>query len=186
MRQKQKNTAAALLAGLLMMLTMFSVSAQSNTIAPTLKKVGYGIKDSSGTVNVYEQAFLIKSGAVNVHGGIAICFDTGKPAAKSGTTYQYIGLAQNQTGSYSAKQAYNCMLAAESIITKSKYNSLTNEMKAATIHRAVSKYKEYGSGVTGGAFSGSADVKCTTAQATLMVQLQTEIVKAAKALNRRS
>ena len=135
MRQKQKNTAAALLAGMLLLLTMFTVSAQSNTITPTLKKIGYGIKDSSGTVNVYEQAFLIKSGAVNVHGGIAICFDTGKPAAKSGTTYQYIGLAQNQTGSYSAKQAYNCMLAAESIITKSKYNSLTNEMKAAAIHR---------------------------------------------------
>ena len=184
MRRKQRNIAATLLAVLLMLLTMFTVSAQSNTITPTLKKVGYGIKDSSGTVNVYEQAFLIKSGAVNVHGGIAICFDTGKPAAKSGTTYQYIGLAQNQTGSYSAKQAYNCMLAAESIITKSKYNSLTNEMKAAAIHRAVSKYKEYGSGVTGGAFSGSADVKCTTAQATLMVQLQTEIVKAAKALNK--
>lgn len=184
MRRKQRNTAATLLAGMLLLLTMFTVSAQSNTITPTLKKVGYGIKDSSGTVNVYEQAFLIKSGAVNVHGGIAICFDTGKPAAKSGTTYQYIGLAQNQTGSYSAKQAYNCMLAAESIITKSKYNSLTNEMKAAAIHRAVSKYKEYGSGVTGGAFSGSADVKCTTAQATLMVQLQTEIVKAAKALNK--
>lgn len=184
MRQKQKNTAAALLAGMVLLLTMFPVSAQSNTIAPTLKKVGYGIKDSSGTVNVYEQAFLIKSGTVNVHGGIAICFDTGKPAAKSGTTYQYIGLAQNQTGSYSAKQAYNCMLAAESVITKSKYNSLTNEMKAAAIHRAVSKYKEYGSGVTGGAFSGSADVKCTTTQATLMVQLQTEIVKAAKALNK--
>ena len=177
MRGKQRNIAATLLAGMLLLLTMFTVSAQSNTITPTLKKVGYGIKDSSGTVNVYEQAFLIKSGAVNVHGGIAICFDTGKPAAKSGTTYQYIGLAQNQTGSYSAKQAYNCMLAAESIITKSKYNSLTNEMKAAAIHRAVSKYKEYGSGVTGGAFSGSADVKCTTAQATLMVQLQTEIVK---------
>ena len=184
MRRKQRNIAATLLAGMLLLLTMFTVSAQSNTITPTLKKVGYGIKDSSGTVNVYEQAFLIKSGAVNVHGGIAICFDTGKPAAKSGTTYQYIGLAQNQTGSYSAKQAYNCMLAAESIITKSKYNSLTNEMKAAAIHRAVSKYKEYGSGVTGGAFSGSADVKCTTAQATLMVQLQTEIVKAAKALNK--
>ena len=184
MRRKQRNIAATLLAVLLMLLTMFTVSAQSNTITPTLKKVGYGIKDSSGTVNVYEQAFLIKSGAVNVHGGIAICFDTGKPAAKSGTTYQYIGLDQNQTGSYSAKQAYNCMLAAESIITKSKYNSLTNEMKAAAIHRAVSKYKEYGSGVTGGAFSGSADVKCTTAQATLMVQLQTEIVKAAKALNK--
>ena len=184
MRRKQRNIAATLLAVLLMLLTMFTVSAQSNTITPTLKKVGYGIKDSSGTVNVYEQAFLIKSGAVNVHGGIAICFDTGKPAAKSGTTYQYIGLAQNQTGSYSAKQAYNCMLAAESIITKSKYNSLTNEMKAAAIHRAVSKYKEYGSGVTGGAFSGSADIKCTTAQATLMVQLQTEIVKAAKALNK--
>ena len=184
MRRKQRNIAATLLAGMLLLLTMFTVSAQSNTITPTLKKVGYGIKDSSGTVNVYEQAFLIKSGAVNVHGGIAICFDTGKPAAKSGTTYQYIGLAQNQTGSYSAKQAYNCMLAAESIITKSKYNSLTNEMKAAAIHRAVSKYKEYGSGVTGGAFSGSADIKCTTAQATLMVQLQTEIVKAAKALNK--
>ena len=184
MRRKQRNIAATLLAGMLLLLTMFTVSAQSNTITPTLKKVGYGIKDRSGTVNVYEQAFLIKSGAVNVHGGIAICFDTGKPAAKSGTTYQYIGLAQNQTGSYSAKQAYNCMLAAESIITKSKYNSLTNEMKAAAIHRAVSKYKEYGSGVTGGAFSGSADVKCTTAQATLMVQLQTEIVKAAKALNK--
>ena len=184
MRRKQRNIAATLLAVLLMLLTMFTVSAQSNTITPTLKKVGYGIKDSSGTVNVYEQAFLIKSGAVNVHGGIAICFDTGKPAAKSGTTYQYIGLAQNQTGSYSAKQAYNCMLAAESIITKSKYNSLTNEMKAAAIHRAVSKYKEYGSGVTGGAFSGSADIKCTTAQATLMVQLQTEIVKVAKALNK--
>ena len=184
MRRKQRNIAATLLAGMLLLLTMFTVSAQSNTITPTLKKVGYGIKDSSGTVNVYEQAFLIKSGAVNVHGGIAICFDTGKPAAKSGTTYQYIGLVQNQTGSYSAKQAYNCMLAAESIITKSKYNSLTNEMKAAAIHRAVSKYKEYGSGVTGGAFSGSADVKCTTAQATLMVQLQTEIVKAAKALNK--
>lgn len=184
MRRKQRNIAATLLAGMLLLLTMFTVSAQSNTITPTLKKVGYGIKDSSGTVNVYEQAFLIKSGAVNVHGGIVICFDTGKPAAKSGTTYQYIGLAQNQTGSYSAKQAYNCMLAAESIITKSKYNSLTNEMKAAAIHRAVSKYKEYGSGVTGGAFSGSADVKCTTAQATLMVQLQTEIVKAAKALNK--
>ena len=184
MRRKQRNIAATLLAGMLLLLTMFTVSAQSNTITPTLKKIGYGIKDSSGTVNVYEQAFLIKSGAVNVHGGIAICFDTGKPAAKSGTTYQYIGLAQNQTGSYSAKQAYNCMLAAESIITKSKYNSLTNEMKAAAIHRAVSKYKEYGSGVTGGAFSGSADVKCTTAQATLMVQLQTEIVKAAKALNK--
>ena len=184
MRRKQRNTAATLLAGMLLLLTMFTVSAQSNTITPTLKKVGYGIKDSSGTVNVYEQAFLIKSGAVNVHGGIAICFDTGKPAAKSGTTYQYIGLAQNQTGSYSAKQAYNCMLAAESIITKSKYNSLTNEMKAAAIHRAVSKYKEYGSGVTGGAFSGSADIKCTTAQATLMVQLQTEIVKVAKALNK--
>ena len=184
MRRKQRNIAATLLAGMLLLLTMFTVSAQSNTITPTLKKVGYGIKDSSGTVNVYEQAFLIKSGAVNVHGGIAICFNTGKPAAKSGTIYQYIGLAQNQTGSYSAKQAYNCMLAAESIITKSKYNSLTNEMKAAAIHRAVSKYKEYGSGVTGGAFSGSADVKCTTAQATLMVQLQTEIVKAAKALNK--
>ena len=184
MRRKQRNIAATLLAGMLLLLTMFTVSAQSNTITPTLKKIGYGIKDSSGTVNVYEQAFLIKSGAVNVHGGIAICFDTGKPAAKSGTTYQYIGLAQNQTGSYSAKQAYNCMLAAESIITKSKYNSLTNEMKAAAIHRAVSKYKEYGSGVTGGAFSGSADIKCTTAQATLMVQLQTEIVKAAKALNK--
>ena len=184
MRRKQRNTAATLLAGMLLLLTMFTVSAQSNTITPTLKKVGYGIKDSSGTVNVYEQAFLIKSGAVNVHGGIAICFDTGKPAAKSGTTYQYIGLAQNQTGSYSAKQAYNCMLAAESILTKSKYNSLTNEMKASAIHRAVSKYKEYGSGVTGGAFSGSADIKCTTAQATLMVQLQTEIVKAAKALNK--
>ena len=184
MRRKQRNIAATLLAGMVLLLTMFTVSAQSNTITPTLKKVGYGIKDSSGTVNVYEQAFLIKSGAVNVHGGIAICFDTGKPAAKSGTTYQYIGLAQNQTGSYSAKQAYNCMLAAESIITKSKYNSLTNEMKAAAIHRAVSKYKEYGSGVTGGAFSGSADIKCTTAQATLMVQLQTEIVKAAKALNK--
>lgn len=184
MRRKQRNIAATLLAGMLLLLTMFTVSAQSNTITPTLKKVGYGIKDSSGTVNVYEQAFLIKSGAVNVHGGIAICFDTGKPAAKSGTTYQYIGLAQNQTGSYSAKQAYNCMLAAESIITKSKYNSLTNEMKAAAIHRAVSKYKEYGSGVTGGAFSGSADIKCTTAQATLMVQLQTEIVKVAKALNK--
>ena len=122
MRRKQRNIAATLLAGMLLLLTMFTVSAQSNTITPTLKKVGYGIKDSSGTVNVYEQAFLIKSGAVNVHGGIAICFDTGKPAAKSGTTYQYIGLAQNQTGSYSAKQAYNCMLAAESIITKSKYN----------------------------------------------------------------
>ena len=184
MRRKQRNIAATLLAGMLLLLTMFTVSAQSNTITPTLKKVGYGIKDSSGTVNVYEQAFLIKSGAVNVHGGIAICFDTGKPAAKSGTTYQYIGLAQNQTGSYSAKQAYNCMLAAESILTKSKYNSLTNEMKASAIHRAVSKYKEYGSGVTGGAFSGSADIKCTTAQATLMVQLQTEIVKAAKALNK--
>lgn len=184
MRRKQRNIAATLLAGMLLLLTMFTVSAQSNTITPTLKKVGYGIKDSSGTVNVYEQAFLIKSGAVNVHGGIAICFNTGKPAAKSGTIYQYIGLVQNQTGSYSAKQAYNCMLAAESIITKSKYNSLTNEMKAAAIHRAVSKYKEYGSGVTGGAFSGSADVKCTTAQATLMVQLQTEIVKAAKALNK--
>ncbi len=184
MRRKQRNIAATLLAGMLLLLTMFTVSAQSNTITPTLKKIGYGIKDSSGTVNVYEQAFLIKSGAVNVHGGIAICFNTGKPAAKSGTIYQYIGLAQNQTGSYSAKQAYNCMLAAESIITKSKYNSLTNEMKAAAIHRAVSKYKEYGSGVTGGAFSGSADVKCTTAQATLMVQLQTEIVKAAKALNK--
>ena len=184
MRQKQKNTAAALLAGMVLLLTMFPVSAQSNTIAPTLKKVGYGIKDSSGTVNVFEQAFLIKSGTVNVHGGIAICFDTGKPAAKSGTTYQYIGLVQNQTGSYSAKQAYNCMLAAESIITKSKYNSLTNEMKAAAIHRAVSKYKEYGSGVTGGAFTGSADVKCTVTQATLMVQLQTEIVKVAKALNK--
>ena len=184
MGQKHRKGITVLLAGLLMMLTVFSVSAQSNTITPTLKKVGYGIKDSSGTVNVYEQAFLIKSGAVNVHGGIAICFDTGKPAAKSGTTYQYIGLAQNQTGSYSAKQVYSCMLAAENIITKAKYNSLTNEMKAAAIHRAVSKYKEYGSGVTGGAFSGSADVKCTTAQATLMVQLQTEIVKAAKALNK--
>ena len=66
MRQKQKNTAAALLAGMVLLLTMFPVSAQSNTIAPTLKKVGYGIKDSSGTVNVYEQAFLIKSGTVNV------------------------------------------------------------------------------------------------------------------------
>ena len=184
MRRKQRNIAATLLAGMLLLLTMFPVFAQSNTIAPTLKKVGYGIKDSSGTVNVFEQAFLIKSGTVNVHGGIAICFDTGKPAAKSGTTYQYIGLAQNQTGSYIAKQAYNCMLVAESVITKSKYNSLTNEMKAAAIHRAVSKYKEYGSGVTGGAFSGSADIKCTTAQATLMVQLQTEIVKAAKALNK--
>lgn len=184
MRRKQRNIAATLLAGMLLLLTMFSVSAQSNSITPTLKKVGYGIKDSSGTVNVYEQAFLIKSGAVNIHGGIAICFDTGKPAAKSGTTYQYIGLAQNQTGSYSAKQVYNCMLAAENIITKAKYNSLTNEMKAAAIHRAVSKYKEYGSGVTGGTFTGSADVKCTVTQATLMVQLQTEIVKAAKALNK--
>lgn len=184
MRRKQRNIAATLLAGMLLLLTMFTVSAQSNTITPTLKKVGYGIKDSSGTVNVYEQAFLIKSGAVNIHGGIAICFDTGKPAAKSGTTYQYIGLAQNQTGSYSAKQVYNCMLAAENIIAKAKYNSLTNEMKAAAIHRAVSKYKEYGSGVTGGTFTGSADVKCTVTQATLMVQLQTEIVKAAKALNK--
>lgn len=184
MRRKQRNIAATLLAGMLLLLTIFTVSAQSNSITPTLKKVGYGIKDSSGTVNVYEQAFLIKSGAVNIHGGIAICFDTGKPAAKSGTTYQYIGLAQNQTGSYSAKQVYNCMLAAEPIITKSKYNSLTNEMKAAAIHRAVSKYKEYGSGVTGGTFTGSADVKCTVTQATLMVQLQTEIVKAAKALNK--
>jgi len=184
MGQKYRKGITVMLAGLLMMLTMFSVSAQSNSITPTLKKVGYGIKDSSGTVNVYEQAFLIKSGAVNIHGGIAICFDTGKPAAKSGTTYQYIGLAQNQTGSYSAKQVYNCMLAAENIITKAKYNSLTNEMKAAAIHRAVSKYKEYGSGVTGGTFTGSADVKCTVTQATLMVQLQTEIVKAAKALNK--
>lgn len=184
MRRKQRNIAATLLAGMVLLLTMFPVSAQSNTITPTLKKVGYGIKDSSGTVNVYEQAFLIKSGAVNIHGGIAICFDTGKPAAKSGTTYQYIGLAQNQTGSYSAKQVYNCMLAAENIITKAKYNSLTNEMKAAAIHRAVSKYKEYGSGVTGGTFTGSADVKCTVTQATLMVQLQTEIVKVAKALNK--
>ena len=78
MRRKQRNIAATLLAGMLLLLTMFTVSAQSNTITPTLKKVGYGIKDSSGTVNVYEQAFLIKSGAVNVHGGIAICFDTGK------------------------------------------------------------------------------------------------------------
>ena len=48
------------------------VYAQSNTITPTLKKVGYGIKDSDGTVNVYEQVLLIKSMAVNVHGGIAI------------------------------------------------------------------------------------------------------------------
>ena len=163
----------------------YAAEKPAEVISPSVVTVAFA-HSYNGTTNVQGAAFNLKgaNAEIDLEGGVAFCFDTNLEHMPQGSEYQFLGLAQDYSGTWNVENAYKCILAAEDIINQSKYRELSGSMKLFAVQVAVRKQQAFGpySGVQA---TASADVVCNARQSQLMIELTNEIVREGLAGNRK-
>ena len=155
----------------------------ADAISPVTVTVAFA-HSYNGTTNVTGSAFHLQGAdaELTLDGGAAFCFDTSLGHVADGSSYTFLGVAQDYEGEWNIEKGYRCIKAAETVIRQPKYQELSNSMKLFAVQVAVRKQQPFGP-YAGVSATASADVVCNARQSQLMIDLTNEIVEKALAGN---